>query len=101
MIAPPSGVRIYLACGHTDMRKGMDSLAMLVQQVLSQDPFSGALFAFRGRRADLLKILWYDGRRAAMWGRHTAYVVGLFGGVADTAHSLQLPPPLGVRDRVG
>ena len=51
MIALPPGVRVYLACGVTDMRKGMVGLAMLVQQGLSDDPFSGALYAFRGRRA--------------------------------------------------
>jgi transposase len=45
MITLPSGVRVWLACGHTDMRKGMDGLAMLAQQVLNEDPFSGALFA--------------------------------------------------------
>jgi transposase len=52
MIALPPGVRVWLACGRTDMRKGMDGLAMLAQQVLKEDPFSGALFAFRGRGAD-------------------------------------------------
>ena len=41
---------MWLACGYTDMRKGMDGLAMLAQQVLSEDPFGGALFAFRGKR---------------------------------------------------
>jgi transposase len=46
-----SGVRVYLACGVTDMRKGMTGLAMLVQQGLAADPFNGAVFAFRGRRA--------------------------------------------------
>ena len=61
MIALASGLRVYLACGVTDMRKGMAGLAMLVQQGLGDDPFSGALFAFRGRRAGLLKLLWYDG----------------------------------------
>ena len=61
MIGPPAGVRVYLACGVTDMRKGMIGLAMLVQQVLADDPFSGALFAFRGRRAGLIKVLWHDG----------------------------------------
>ena len=50
MIALPPGVRVYLACGVTDMRKGMVGLAMLVQQGLAEDPFSGALYAFRGRR---------------------------------------------------
>ena len=61
MIALPPGVRIYLACGITDMRKGMVGLAMLVQQGLAEDPFSGAIYAFRGRRAGLIKLLWHDG----------------------------------------
>ena len=61
MISLPSGVRVWLACGHTDMRKGMDGLAMLAQQVLEESPFSGALFAFRGRRGGLIKVLWHDG----------------------------------------
>jgi transposase len=43
------------------MRKGMVGLAMLVQQGLAEDPFSGALYAFRGRRAGLIKLLWHDG----------------------------------------
>ena len=50
MIALQSDVRVYLACGYTDMRKGMQGLAMLVQQVLAEDPFNGALYVFRGRR---------------------------------------------------
>ena len=62
MISLPSGARIWLACGHTDMRKGMDGLAMLAQQVLEENPFSGALFAFRGKRGGLVKLLWYDGQ---------------------------------------
>ncbi len=61
MITLPPGVRVYLACGHTDMRKGMAGLAMLVQEGLSDNPFSGALYAFRGRRAGLIKLLWHDG----------------------------------------
>jgi transposase len=61
MIAPPSGTRIWLAAGVTDMRRGMDGLAALVQTTLEQDPFSGHVFAFRGRRGDLLKILWWSG----------------------------------------
>jgi transposase len=53
--------RVYLACGITDMRKGMVGLAMLVQQGLADNPFSGAIYAFRGRRAGLIKLLWHDG----------------------------------------
>ena len=49
MIALASGLRVYLAYGVTDMRKGMTGLAMLVQQNLAEDPFGGAVFAFRGR----------------------------------------------------
>lgn len=60
MIGLPAGTRIYLACGPTDMRRGFDGLALLVQEVLAQDPFSGALFAFRGKRGDLIKLLWWD-----------------------------------------
>ena len=61
MIALPPGVRVYLACGTTDMRKGMAGLAMLVQQELAGNPLDGALYAFRGRRAGLIKLLWHDG----------------------------------------
>ena len=60
MIPLPPTTRIYLACGATDMRKGFDGLAVLVQQVLEKSPHSGALFAFRGKRGDLLKLLWAD-----------------------------------------
>ena len=56
MMLVPSGVKIHLALGYTDMRRGFDGLAMLVQEHLKQDPFSGQLFVFRGRRADLIKI---------------------------------------------
>lgn len=61
MIAAPPGVRVYLACGTTDMRRGMAGLAMQVPQVLAQNPFGGAVFAFRGKRAGLIKLLWHDG----------------------------------------
>ncbi len=61
MMLVPSGVRVHIALGVTDMRKGLDGLAMLVQGVLEQDPFSGHLFAFRGRKANLIKIVFWDG----------------------------------------
>jgi hypothetical protein len=51
----------HVALGVTDMRKGLDGLTMLVQGTLKYDPFSGHLFVFRGRKADLLKILFWDG----------------------------------------
>ncbi len=61
MIGLPAGTRVWLAAGATDMRKGFDSLAAQVQSVLGQDPFSGHVFCFRGRRGDLVKLLWWDG----------------------------------------
>ena len=61
MMLVPSGVKVHIALGVTDMRKGLDGLAMLVQEALEQDPFSGHLFAFRGRKANLIKIVFWDG----------------------------------------
>jgi transposase len=61
MIALPAGTRVWLAAGVTDMRKGMDGLAALVQTALSENPFSGHVFVFRGRRGGLVKLLWFDG----------------------------------------
>jgi transposase len=61
MIGLPAGTKVWLACGVTDMRKGFDGLAALVQLSLHEDPFSGQLFVFRGRRGDRVKMLWWDG----------------------------------------
>jgi transposase len=80
----PPGVKVHLAFGYTDMRKGIDGLAMLVQGVLRQDPFSGHLFVFRRQKADLIKIVFWDGtglplavQRRARWnaGTHLGTVV--------------------------
>jgi transposase len=61
MMMLPAGVKVHIALGVTDMRKGLDGLAMLVQGMLTEDPFSGHLFAFRGRKANLIKIVFWDG----------------------------------------
>jgi transposase len=66
MITPGPGVRIWVAAGVTDMRRGFDGLAAMVQRQLALDPFSGALFLFRGRRGHLLKILAWDGKEGAV-----------------------------------
>ncbi len=60
MIPVPSGARVWLATGPTDMRKGMNGLALQVQEMLCRDPHGGHLFVFRGRRGDLIKALWHD-----------------------------------------
>jgi transposase len=61
MIALPGGTHIWLAAGVTDMRRGMHGLAALVQTALAENPFSGHVFVFRGRRGDLIKLLWWSG----------------------------------------
>ena len=75
MITLPSGVRVWLACGHTDMRKGMDGLAMLAQQALGEDPFSGALFAFVANAVDWSRSFGSMGKACACsasdWRRAT------------------------------
>jgi transposase len=69
MIAFPSGARVWLATGHTDMRKGFDGLAVLVQEQLKRDPHGGHLFVFRGRRGGLIKVLWHDGQGMCLYAK--------------------------------
>jgi len=57
----PVGTRIWIAAGVTDLRRGFDGLSAQVQTVLEQQPFSGHVFVFRGRRGDIVKLLWWDG----------------------------------------
>jgi hypothetical protein len=71
MIPIPSGVRVWLATGHTDMRRGFPSLALQVQEVLKHDPLGGHLFCFRGRRSDLIKIIWHDSQGACLFIKTT------------------------------
>ena len=61
MIAFPAGAQVWIAGGVTDMRRGMNSLALAVQEGLGRDPHAGEIFCFRGRRGDLVKLLWHDG----------------------------------------
>ena len=58
MMGVPTGVRIWLAAGFTDLRRGFDGLSALVQTALNENPYSGQIFVFRGRRGDKIKILW-------------------------------------------
>ena len=69
MIAPPTGVRVWLATGATDMRRGMNSLALQVQETLQRDPHAGDFYVFRGKRGDLLKILWHDGLGMSLYAK--------------------------------
>ncbi len=67
MIPVPAGVHVWLAVGHTDMRRGFPGLALLVQETLKSDPHGGHLFVFRGKRGDLVKIIWHDGHGACLF----------------------------------
>ena len=69
MIPLPSGVRVWIATGHTDMRKGMQGLALLVQQHLKRDPHAGDLYVFRGRAGGLIKIIWHDGIGMSLYAK--------------------------------
>src|ERR1700761_1842225 len=61
MISLPAGTTIWIAAGVTDMRRGFTGLSAVVQTALAQNPFAGHVFVFRGRRGDLVKLLWWDG----------------------------------------
>jgi transposase len=69
MIPVPSGVRVWIATGHTDMRRGMNSLALQIQQALNRDPHAGDLFVFRGKRGNLVKIFWADGLGTSLYAK--------------------------------
>jgi transposase len=69
MIPIPPGVRVWISTGPTDMRKGMQGLALQVQEALKRDPHKGDLYVFRGRRGDLLKIIWHDGIGLSLYAK--------------------------------
>ena len=72
MIAFPSSVRVWLAVGRTDMRRGMNGLALQVQEALGRDPHAGDLYVFRGARGDLIKVLWHDGIGMSLYANYMA-----------------------------
>ena len=61
MMGPPMATQIWIAAGVTDLRRGFTGLSAIAQTVLEKSPFSGHVFVFRGRRGDLIKLLWFDG----------------------------------------
>ena len=69
MIPVPANTKVWLAAGVTDMRKGFNGLSALAEKVLSQDPYCGHLFVFRGRRGDLIKVIWWDGQGACLFSK--------------------------------
>ena len=85
MIPVPVGVRVWLATGHTDMRRGFPGLALLVQETLKADPHSGHLFVFRGRRGDLIKVIWHDGQGACLFSKRLEKGRFIWPAVANSA----------------
>ena len=73
MIGLPANTRVWLAAGHTDMRRGFDGLATIVQSKLAEDPFSGDVFVFRGRKGDRLKVLWWSGDGMCLLAKRLEY----------------------------
>ncbi len=69
MIPVPANTKVWLAAGVTDMRKGFNGLSSLAEKVLSQDPYCGHLFVFRGRRGDLIKVIWFDGQGSCLFSK--------------------------------
>ena len=69
MIPIPSGVRVWIATGVTDMRRGMNGLSLQVQEAFRRDPHAGDLYVFRGRRGDLVKVLWHDGLGLSLYAK--------------------------------
>ena len=69
MILISSGVRVWIASCHCDMRKGMQGLPLLVQEGLGRDPFKGDVFVFRGRSGRLIKALWHDGIGVSLYAK--------------------------------
>ncbi len=69
MIPVPASTKVWLAAGVTDMRKGFAGLSALTEQALRQDPYCGHLFVFRGRRGDLIKVIWWDGQGACLFSK--------------------------------
>ena len=69
MIPVPTNTKVWLAAGVTDMRKGFNGLSALAETVLTQNPYCGHLFVFRGRRGDLIKVIWFDGQGACLFSK--------------------------------
>ena len=88
MIPVPSGTRVWLAAGYTDMRRGYNGLALMVQETLKQDPSCGHLFVFRGRQGDRIKIIWHDGQGACLFYKRLEKGRFIWPAVKDGAVSL-------------
>ncbi|EEJ8591580.1 IS66 family insertion sequence element accessory protein TnpB [Salmonella enterica subsp. enterica] len=87
MISLPSGTRIWLVAGVTDMRKSFNGLGELVQHTLDENPFSGHLFIFRGRKGDTVKILWADADGLCLFTKRLEEGQFIWPAVREPAHN--------------
>jgi transposase len=69
MIPISNRVRVWIATGHTDMRRGMQGLSLLVQEHLRRDPFAGDVYVFRGKSGSLIKAIWHDGIGLSLYSK--------------------------------
>ena len=90
MLSLPSSVRIFLCLQVADMRRSFDGLAQMVEEFLGADPLSGHLFVFQNRRADRLRILYYDRDGYAIWYKRLE--AGTFRFPRAKEGSIQLTP---------
>ena len=90
MLPVRAGMRVWLATGHTDMRKGFPGLSLLVQETLKKDPHGGNLFVFRGRRGDLLKIIWHDGQGACLFAKRLELGRFIWPTTSEASHPVYL-----------
>jgi transposase len=89
MIIPiPGDIKVWLATGQTDMRKGMNSLSLQVQEKLGRNPHAGDLFVFRGKRADRIKMIWHDGLGMSLYIKRLERGAFLWPSITDGALSI-------------
>ncbi len=92
MISLPPTVKIFLAAQPVDMRKSFDGLKAVVEEFLGADPLSGHLFVFRGRRADRLKVLYWDRDGLAIWYKRLEAGTFLFPQVREDQRRIEVQP---------
>lgn len=74
MIGPTGAVRVMVATKAVDFRKGAEGLAALVREVMQADPFDGAIYVFRAKRADRVKLVFWDGTGVCLFANYlTSY----------------------------
>ena len=91
MLMPSQGVRILVATRPVDFRKGHDGLASMVQSALAQDPFTGTVFVFRAKRADRMKIFFWDGSGLVMTYKRLEENSFIWPAIRDGAITLNRP----------